>query len=245
MTTLIAGVSGAIGSALAEQCLAQGEQAESVIGLCRNPEKIPDVLTQNDRFHALAWDAEDPEQLNVSALKQRLEDTGPVTTVIYAAGLLHDGEMFPEKRLEDLDRLSMSRAYTVNCLGFGLLIQALAPMLRGKQFKRLVAISAKVGSIEGNHLGGWYAYRCSKAALNMLVKNLSVELPRRFAPIACIALHPGTTFSALSEPFQQSLGRLNVHQPEQTADNLYRVIEGLSEKDNGRFFHWDGSALPW
>src|SRR5690554_5007885 len=122
---------------------------------------------------------------------------------------------------------------------------ACRPGSGGAQLTRVAAISAKVGSISDNHLGGWYAYRCSKAALNMLVKNLSVELPRRYRPVACVALHPGTTRSGLSEPFSQSLASLTVHEPEGTADNLFRVIEALQEQDNGRFTSWDGSDVPW
>jgi hypothetical protein len=127
----------------------------------------------------------------------------------------------------------------------GLLVQALLPWFRHRDLKRVVAISAKVGSIEDNRLGGWYAYRSSKAALNMLVRTLSVELPRRCKPIACVSLHPGTTDSALSDPFSQSLAQLQVHSPEETAGNLMSVIEGISQEDNGRFLSWDGSALPW
>jgi NAD(P)-dependent dehydrogenase (short-subunit alcohol dehydrogenase family) len=153
--------------------------------------------------------------------------------------------LFPEKRLEDIDGRSMMRSYQVNCVGFALLIQRLAPALRGKHFKRIAAVSAKVGSISDNQLGGWYAYRASKAAMNMVVKNLSIELSRRYAPLACVSLHPGTTLSPLSQPFQQSLERLTVHEPEQTASNLFSVLESLDARDNGRFISWDGSDLPW
>ncbi|GHD40394.1 NAD(P)-dependent dehydrogenase, short-chain alcohol dehydrogenase family [Marinobacter persicus] len=243
MTTLIAGVSGAIGSALAERYLAQTQ--ETVIGLCRKPEAVSFRLRDDPRVRLLPWQADAPESLPVDRLADLLASREPLINVVYATGLLHDAAMFPEKRLEDMQPRNMIKAFEVNCLGFGLLMQALAPHLRGRHLKRVAAVSAKVGSVSDNHLGGWYAYRCSKAALNMLVKNLSVELPRRCAPIACVALHPGTTRSALSEPFSQSLAKLTVHEPDETADNLFRVLESLSDKDNGQFINWDGSDLPW
>src|SRR5690606_20848023 len=244
MTTVIAGVSGAIGAALARRYLSSYPD-RSLIGLCRKPETAPDDLKNHAGVKLLAWDAEDEQRLNTDELTAALEASGPLQTVIYAAGLLHDGEMFPEKRLEDIDSQSMMRSYQVNCLGFVSLMQRLAPALRGKHFKRVAAMSAKVGSISDNQLGGWYAYRASKAALNMLVRNLSVELSRRYAPLACVSLHPGTTLSPLSQPFQQSLEQLKVHEPEQTANNLFSVLERLDIGDNGHFISWDGSDLPW
>lgn len=245
MATIIAGVSGAIGSALAERYL-QAWPEQSLIGLCRYPEQAPEVLQQDPRVHLRAWDAGATGQmLAESDILALLQASGGVGDLIYAAGLLHDETMFPEKRLDELTADNLTRTFQVNCIGFGLLVQFLASRLRGRQLKRIVAVSAKVGSIGDNRLGGWYAYRCSKAALNMMVKNLSVELPRRYAPIACVALHPGTTRSALSEPFSQSLANLNVHDASETGDNLFNVIQSLTEADNGRFLSWDGSELPW
>lgn len=243
MATVIAGVSGALGQALAWRYL-QSEPGHSVVGLCRQPEQLPDDLRQQPGLQLVQWDASAPEGPAASDLAM-LDDVGVVTTVVYAAGLLHDGTMFPEKRLEEVSGEHMARAFAVNCTGFGLLMQSLLPWLRGHHLKRVAAISAKVGAIGDNGLGGWYAYRCSKAALNMMVKNLSVELPRRLRPAVCVALHPGTTQSALSEPFRQSLAKLAVHTPGDTADNLFRILADLEEEDNGRFISWDGTDLPW
>lgn len=244
MATVIAGISGAIGNALAEQYLKATEQ--SVIGLCREPEQLSQGLRSDPRVKLIEWHAESaPDSALRDQLAETLGQSEELENLVYAAGLLHDDGMFPEKRLEDLDAENLMRAFQVNALGFGLLVRELMPWLRGKHLKRVAAVSAKVGSISDNHLGGWYAYRCSKAALNMLVKNLSVELPRRCSPIACVALHPGTTQSLLSEPFGQSLAKLKVHEPAQTASNLYEVLSSVTEADNGRFINWDGSDLPW
>ncbi|TYC55651.1 SDR family oxidoreductase [Marinobacter sp. BW6] len=243
---VIAGVSGAIGGALATRLIERDSQT-SVIGLCRDPEKAPEGLRSHERSAVLPWDAEDsgsPATV-AEALGSLLAREEGIDGFIYAAGLLHGPDLFPEKRVEDLNAGSMARAFAVNATGFGVLTQALLPWLRHREFKRVVAISAKVGSITDNGFGGWYAYRSSKAALNMLVRNLSIELPRRCKPIACVSLHPGTTESALSEPFSQSLAKLKVHTAEETAANLLEVFEGLVEEDNGRFLSWDGSELPW
>lgn len=243
---VIAGVSGAIGGALASAMLERDPEA-TVIGLCRKPEQAPEALRGHKRGGVLAWDAADagsPASV-AEALEPVLGREEGIDTFIYAAGLLHGPGLFPEKRLEDLDAVSMARAFAVNSTGFAMLVQALLPWFRHRDFKRIAAVSAKVGSIGDNGFGGWYAYRSSKAALNMLVRNLSIELPRRCKPAICVALHPGTTESALSEPFSQSLAKLTVHTPAETAANLIRVLEALDEQGNGRFLSWDGSELPW
>ncbi len=243
---VIAGVSGAIGGALATRLIKRDPRAR-VIGLCRNPERAPEALRAHERSSVLAWDAEDENAAAAvaAALESVQSREEGIDTFIYAAGLLHGTDIFPEKRLEDLSAASLARSFTVNATGFGMLAQALLPWLRHREFKRVVAISAKVGSITDNGFGGWYAYRSSKAALNMLVRNLSIELPRRCKPIACVALHPGTTESALSEPFSQSLAKLKVHSAKETACNLLDVLDSVVDEDNGRFLSWDGSELPW
>ncbi|WP_375170613.1 SDR family NAD(P)-dependent oxidoreductase [Marinobacter sp.] len=243
---VIAGVSGAIGSALAEAILRDYPECQ-LVGLCRHPDRAPTALHTHDRVSLLTWDAGDAATLDgmIGELESVIPARTGIDTLIYAAGVLHAEQMFPEKRLEDLSADAMARAFAVNATGFGLLVRALVPWLRHRELKRIAAVSAKVGSITDNRLGGWYAYRSSKAALNMLVRGLSVELPRRCKPVACVALHPGTTESALSEPFRQSLAQLKVHSPAQTADNLLAVLRGVDQDDNGRFLSWDGSELPW
>ncbi|WP_165857572.1 SDR family oxidoreductase [Marinobacter sp. JSM 1782161] len=236
---VIAGVSGGIGKALAEALLDRDDVA--VIGLCREPARLSDwAAPAGERLTLLPWDA-GSYGLDRAALPGDLELDG----VIYAAGILHGEGLSPEKRLEDLSADSLLHAYQVNAVGFPMLVQSLLPYLRHKRLKRLMAISAKVGSIGDNGFGGWYAYRASKAALNMLVKNLSVELPRRARPVTCVAVHPGTTRTELSAPFQQSLAQLQVHDVSDTAANLLGIYDGLAEADNGAFLSWDGSTLPW
>ncbi|MDV3504122.1 SDR family NAD(P)-dependent oxidoreductase [Marinobacter sp. M-5] len=243
---LIAGISGAIGSGIALELL-ERDPSVRVIGLCRSPGKVPEAIAQSPRVSLLDWDAARPGAAeNVAAsLVGMLAAAEGLDDVVFAAGILHGAGMFPEKRVEDLDGDALVQAFQVNAASFALLIRALMPWLKHRRFKRVVAISAKVGSISDNRFGGWYAYRSSKAALNMLVKTLSVELPRRCKPVACVAVHPGTTRSALSEPFAASLAQLEVHSAGQTATNILAVMDALDESGNGCFYNWDGAELPW
>lgn len=243
---LIAGVSGAIGYALAEHYLAANEDV-NIIGLCRNPAGLSFDASVGHRVQLVQWDA--AAKADIETLAADVERVLPVQDgldgVIYAAGFLHGQGFHPEKRLEDLKPEALAYSYAVNATGFAVLMRAIAPWLRHRRFKSVVAISAKVGSITDNGFGGWYAYRSSKAALNMLVRNFAIELPRKCKPLACVAVHPGTTLSPLSEPFSRSLAQLKVHEPSDTANNLARVIDGLAEEQNGTFLSWDGSVLPW
>lgn len=243
---LVAGVSGAIGQALAEHYLTKEEDLR-VIGLCRDPSGVEFDAESAGRVHLIQWDAAastDPGRI-AADLEKALAPTEGLDGVIYAAGFLHGQGIQPEKRLEDLNADALAHSFAVNATGFAVLMRALAPWLRHRGFKTVVAISAKVGSITDNGFGGWYAYRSSKAALNMLVRNFSIELPRKCRPLACVAIHPGTTLSPLSEPFSRSLAQLKVHQPAETAANIASVIEGLSQDNNGEFLSWDGSSIPW
>lgn len=243
---LIAGVSGAIGKALAEHYLAQNDKLQ-ILGLCRDPAAVTFDPAVAGRVRLIAWDAAaatDPAQIAADVERVLAAEEG-LDGVIYAAGFLHGQGLQPEKRLEDLKAPALAHAFAVNATGFAILMRALAPWLRHRRFKTVVAISAKVGSITDNGFGGWYAYRSSKAALNMLVRNFSIELPRKCRPLACVAIHPGTTISALSEPFSRSLAQLTVHQPSESAQNIAQVIAGLTPENNGQFLSWDGSQIPW
>lgn len=247
MTTLIAGISGGIGLAMASHELNRNQETR-IIGLSRHASQSDGALalesSHPDRVTLIDADVGEPDHLK-AALASHIPSGTTIRRVIFAIGILHGNDLFPEKRLEDIHPQAMMRSYETNTLGFLLLVQALIPWLRHKDPKLIAAISAKVGSIGDNEFGGWYAYRCSKAALNMAVRTLAIETRRRLKPATVVALHPGTTETSLTAPFQQSLARLQVHSPADTARNLWQVLDDLPPEASGSFLNWDGSTLPW
>ncbi|MBS3803841.1 MAG: SDR family NAD(P)-dependent oxidoreductase [Oleiphilaceae bacterium] len=240
---VLAGATGGIGRAIAKRLLKAPDTA--VWGLCRAPEDEQDWIDEyQGRLRLGRWDGSCPGQFK-ERIASLLPADAQVDGLIFASGLLHGEGVKPEKRLEDVDASNLEHAFTINAMAFPLLVQALLPWLRHKEPKRLMAISAKVGSLTDNRMGGWYAYRASKAALNMFVRNLAIELPRRTRGMCCVAVHPGTTRTPLSAPYEQSLAQLVVHDADETADNMVTVFEKLTDADNGRFINWDGTDLPW
>jgi NAD(P)-dependent dehydrogenase (short-subunit alcohol dehydrogenase family) len=137
------------------------------------------------------------------------------------------------------------RSFAVNALGPLLLAKHLHPLLAHAQPAVLVNLSARVGSIGDNRLGGWYAYRGAKAAQNQFTRTLSIELARRAPNLVCVALHPGTVDTGLSKPFQGSVDAAKLFSPRYSAQRLLAVIDGLRREHSGRFFAWDGSEIPW
>ena len=176
----------------------------------------------------------------VGARSQRLH------LLFNVAGLLHDDDgLKPEKRLADVRLDNLERGFRVNAFGPLLVARAFERLLTHGEHAVLANMSARVGSIGDNGLGGWYAYRGAKAAQNMFTRGLSVELARRSRYLVCVALHPGTTDTALSEPFQGRVPAGKLFSTEYTVDQLFRVISGLGPEDSGSFLAWDGQPIPW
>jgi NAD(P)-dependent dehydrogenase (short-subunit alcohol dehydrogenase family) len=167
-----------------------------------------------------------------------------VRLVIVASGVLHGDGLRPEKHWGELDGAALARVFAVNSIGPALVGKHFLPLLPRQGRSVFAAISARVGSIEDNRLGGWHAYRASKAALNMLLRNFSIELKRRAPEAVCIGLHPGTVDTALSKPFQGGVAPAKLFSPEVSAAHLLRVIDRVGTADSGRVFAWDGSPIP-
>jgi NAD(P)-dependent dehydrogenase (short-subunit alcohol dehydrogenase family) len=163
--------------------------------------------------------------------------------IVDATGFLHDEAFRPEKSWRELDPAHLARAFAVNAIGPALLMKHFLPLLPPRGKSVFATLSAKVGSIGDNRLGGWYGYRASKAALNQLVRTASIELRRRRPAAICAALHPGTVATALSAPF--AAAGLDVQPPDAAAARLRDVIERLTGADSGGFFDYRGEALPW
>jgi len=221
---LVIGAHGAIGAAFVEQ-LRHDARMHPVISLSRKSQPAIDYA----------------DEASVAAAAQALQSQGPFARIVVATGTLHGPHGMPEKRLADLNYAALEQVFRINTFGPALLLRHFAQLL-DRQHGVMALLSAKVGSIGDNRLGGWYAYRASKAALNMLVKTAAIEL-RRSHPGACIAaLHPGTVASALSRPFRGD--EIGVT-PALAAQRLLQVIDGLKAEDSGGFFSWDGQPLPW
>jgi NAD(P)-dependent dehydrogenase (short-subunit alcohol dehydrogenase family) len=174
------------------------------------------------------------------------QEAGALHLVVVASGLLHAGDdLQPEKTWRSLDAGALQQAFAVNAIGPALVAKHFLPLLARERKSAFAALSARVGSIEDNHLGGWYAYRASKAALNMLIRSLAVELARRNDRAVCVGLHPGTVDTALSRPFQSNVPEGGLFTPAQAAGRLLRVLDGLSPAESGGVFAWDGQRIPY
>lgn len=169
----------------------------------------------------------------------------PLRLVVCTAGLLHGPDLQPEKRLAQVRRQALERSFAVNAFGPLLLAQALEPLLPRDQPVHFACLSARVGSIGDNRLGGWYAYRAAKAAQNQLLRTLALEWRRRLPLATVTLLHPGTTATGLSEPFRAGVPAERLFSPERAAQQLLRVLDGQTPERSGAFLAWDGQPIPW
>ncbi|MBE9153484.1 MULTISPECIES: SDR family NAD(P)-dependent oxidoreductase [unclassified Cyanobium] len=182
---------------------------------------------------------------SLQQLGESLAEGPPLRLVLNSTGLLHDTELQPEKRLSQVSRSTLERSFAVNAFAPILLAQAIEPFLPKQEPFHLASLSARVGSIGDNGLGGWYGYRAAKAAQNQLLHTLALEWRRRL-PLGCVSLlHPGTTATALSGPFQANVPPERLFSPERAAGHLLDVLEGLGPEQSGRFWAWDGAPIPW
>ena len=224
---IVIGSTGGIGAAVLAQLKAESQFAQ-VIGLSRSTDPAVDLLDE-DSIHAAA------QHLASLAL--------PVALIVDATGILYGGGLQPEKSWQQLDAAKMMTAFSINAIGPALLMKHFLPLLPKSGKAVFASLSAKVGSIGDNRLGGWYSYRASKAALNQLVHTAAIELRRRAPEAICVALHPGTVATDLSSPFAKA--GLEVQTPAECAAKLLAVIDVLTVADSGGFFNHDGSTLPW
>jgi NAD(P)-dependent dehydrogenase (short-subunit alcohol dehydrogenase family) len=164
--------------------------------------------------------------------------------VVHCAGILHETGVQPEKSLGQCEAEAIIRVFQVNSIGPLMLAKALIPLMPRRSAAHFAVLSAMVGSISDNRLGGWYAYRASKAALNQFMRTLSIEC-RRSHPGLCIsAIHPGTTDTALSRPFQGNVKTGKLYTPEQSAARILAVIGASNPEKSGQFVNWDGKPIP-
>jgi NAD(P)-dependent dehydrogenase (short-subunit alcohol dehydrogenase family) len=169
----------------------------------------------------------------------------PITRVFICNGILHSDDFQPEKRLEEIDPTAFIQVMTANALTPLLWIQKLTPILAGKTSCKIVVFSARVGSISDNRLGGWYSYRASKTALNMMLKTASIELARRAKNIKIIIFHPGTTDTPLSKPFQKNVPENKLFTSEFVATQLLQIVEKTALDGTASYLDWQGKSINW
>jgi NAD(P)-dependent dehydrogenase (short-subunit alcohol dehydrogenase family) len=165
--------------------------------------------------------------------------------VVNCIGILHQGDLQPEKSLRQICPENLMTYFQVNSMGSVLVAKHLAPMLKSCDRVIFATLSAKVGSISDNHLGGWYGYRASKAALNMFMRSIALEYRRTCKGAIVVVLHPGTTETGLSEPFRHGVPPEKLFSIDRTVTQLMQVMNQLTPEDSGEFFSWDGTRVPW
>lgn len=234
---VIFGASGGVGNALVRAVASSGLFAQVHAGMRRQTDDLPAGV------RPFTFDLMD--ERTVAEFARGLDS--PPTLIIVATGMLHDraAGIAPEKSVRTLDPTAMARAFAINSIGPALVAKHMLPRLPKGQRAVFACLSARVGSIGDNHLGGWHSYRASKAALNMLIRNFAIEIARTHPMAIIAALHPGTVDTTLSEPFQGNVSPKKLFTPPQAAGQLLHVIDGLSAADSGGLFAWDGQRLPW
>ncbi len=246
---LIQGASRGIGLEFARHCLAQ-PRVGHVFATCRHPAGANGLIElaadAGGRVTVLALDVTD--ELSVAAAAAATRDkVSRLHLVVNCAGILHDDAtgMRPEKKLADVRADSLARAFAINAIGPLLVARHFEPLLAHPDRAVFASLSARVGSIEDNRLGGWYAYRASKAAQNMYTRNLAIEWARSRRNVICVALHPGTTDTDLSRPFQANVPPEKLFSVDYAVAQMLHVIDRLQPADTGQFFAWDGARIPW
>ena len=233
---IVFGASGGIGRGLAEY-LAADARCAAVFAATRDPARVPAGTV------ALAFDLEDEGSIAAAIAQASAE--GPLDLVLVATGVLHDDGLKPEKTWRALESHALERAFRINAAGPALIAKHALPHLPRDRKAVFAALSARVGSIADNRLGGWHAYRASKAALNMLVRTFAIELARQRPHAVCVTLHPGTVATPLSAPFQRGVADDRLFLPQTSGAALLRVIDGLEPGQSGKLLAWDGQEIPF
>lgn len=183
------------------------------------------------------------DEASVAAAAAVVAQGSAPTLVFVATGILHDASSGPEKALKELDPAWLAQVYTVNAIGPAMIAKYFLPLMPKTGRTVFAALSARVGSISDNRLGGWHGYRASKAALNQLIRTISIEERRRNSSSIVVALHPGTVDTALSKPFQGNVAPGHLFDAGRAAVQLLDVLDRLRPPDSGKLFAWDGAEV--
>ncbi|MGP5159352.1 SDR family NAD(P)-dependent oxidoreductase [Pseudoalteromonas prydzensis] len=241
-TYILFGASSAIAKAYMTR-IAEHDAKATVICVSRERLVLPQTTLQVTQLQS------DYSRSSLKHISEHLRahDITPSQVLIFN-GLLHYDEAMPEKKLEDIDETYFYTLLSSNALTPILCIQAILPLLNQQTPCVITALSARVGSIEDNYLGGWYSYRASKAALNMLFKTAAIELARRAKQTRLVLFHPGTTDTDLSKPFQKNVPEGKLFSPEFVAEQLYTLLqqpEQLTDVGQPAYLDWQGKHINW
>ena len=227
-SAVVIGASGGIGRALANALDDEG-LFEQVHRLSRSAEGAGHI------------DLED--EASIAAAAEKVAASPAPTLILVATGILHKDEQGPEKTMRELDPEWLARNFAVNMIGPALVAKHFLPLMPRTGRTVFAALSARVGSISDNRLGGWYGYRASKAALNMTIRNLAIEHKRKNDRAIIVGLHPGTVDTQLSQPFQKNVSAKQLFDTERAALQLLDVLDDLKPADSGHIFAWDGEEI--
>lgn len=223
---LVFGASGGIGHALVDQ-LRRSAAFVQVVTFDRNSEPAVDLQ----------------DEASLARAAKHASDVGDIRLVIDATGFLHDAIQQPEKTWREIEPIKLARSFALNSVGPALIMKHVLPRLPRRGKSVFATLSARVGSIGDNQIGGWYSYRASKAALNQFVRTAAIELRRQSSDSICVALHPGTVDTPLSAPFRKH--GLDIQSPSTAAERLLKVINQLRPDDSGGFLDYKGETVPW
>lgn len=237
LKVIIVGASGGIGMAFVD-ALAASEQVTHIHALSRQSKSFKSAKISSSSFDFTDED-------NLKATAETLQKHGPFDLIIVTTGLLKNDKITPEKTLRDMSLRAFHESFAINSIGPAITAKYFLPLMRRDRKAVFAALSARVGSISDNRLGGWYAYRASKAALNMILKTLSIEHARRFKEAVIIGLHPGTVDTSLSKPFQSNVPEGKLFTAEFSTNRLLTVIDNVKPNDSGSLFAWDGQRIEY
>lgn len=231
----VIGSSGAIGLALVERLASQFPHASVYACSSRKQSFV--------QSNVIGVELDYSSEESIAKASQKVWLGGPLSLAVVATGLLHHEHIQPEKSLRDLSFEQFELLFRANSITPAMIAKHFLPLMDRDSRSVFASLSARVGSISDNRLGGWYAYRASKAALNMLLKNASIEMARRGPYPIVLGLHPGTVDSPLSKPFQKNVPQGKLFTPEFCAQQLLTVLESASVEQSGKVFAWDGQEV--
>ena len=229
-------------SAIAQAAIQQFEADQDCLGVFAVSRSLP----HHPFNEKVQWLESDYTEASIQQVCKKLTPySGQINKVLICNGILHNESMMPEKKLEEIRASQLETVFHANTIIPMLWLSQLLPVLQGKQATQVALFSARIGSISDNKTGGWYSYRASKAALNMLIQTSAVEYARRAKNIKLIAFHPGTTDTPLSKPFQRSVPKDKLFSADFVATQLLSIMENITMDNKAAYLDWNNQPIEW